>query len=207
MCLKTYGKILPKGSERYSRPPTPAHTRLRTGSQARERVSRLSAGAAVSCPPSLVPAASPCSSGLRLVLPQCSAPVPHLCPRVSRHRWFSARRRFLPISPRSVGPTMLEAALLHSSGSEQGAGCPECTGEGPGCPSVNHESFLQIHSITVWGFFKQALTPSTANTAFALTHPLQKQLGGLYTARGTEVMGTAQRGKKITQKAASCQPK
>lgn len=134
-------------------------------------------------------------------------PVPHLCPRVSRHRWFSARRRFLPISPHSVGPTTLDAALLHSSGSEQGAGCPECTGEGPGCPSVNHESFLQIHSINVWGFFKQALTPSTANTAFALTYPLQKQLGGLYTARGTEVMGTAQRGKKITQKAASCQPK
>lgn len=91
------------------------------GAKPRGKGSRLSAGAAVSCPYSLVPAASPCSSGLRLVLPQCSAHIiPYLCPRANRLRSFAARCRLLPISPLSVGPTMLDAALLHSSGSMQG---------------------------------------------------------------------------------------
>lgn len=77
MHSQTYGKILPKGSEHYAHHPIPAHPHLlRAGSQARGKVSRFSAGAAVSCPHSLVPVASPCSSGLQLVLPQCSAPVP-----------------------------------------------------------------------------------------------------------------------------------
>lgn len=186
--------------EHHSRPLIPAHTHLlRTGSHARAKVLRLSAGAAVSCPHCLVLAASPCSSGLQLVLPSalpCSPPLPEGRPL----RWFASRHRVLPISPHSVGPTTLDAALLHSSG------CPECTKEGPRCPSVNHEGFLLLHLINA-SFFKQALTPSAANTAFAPMHPLQKQLGASYTARGTEVMGTAQRGKKITQKAASCPPK
>lgn len=77
MHSQTYGKILPKGSEHYAHHPIPAHPHLlRAGSQARGKISRFSAGAAVSCPHSLVPVASPCSSGLQLVLPQCSAPVP-----------------------------------------------------------------------------------------------------------------------------------
>lgn len=110
MHSQIYGKILPKGSEHYSRHPIPAHPHLlRAGSQVRGKVSRLSAGAAVSCPP------FPGTCCLTLFLRAATGPSPVLCPcspRVDRYRWFAARRRVLPISPHSVGPTMLDAASI-----------------------------------------------------------------------------------------------
>lgn len=150
--MKTYGKILPKGSERYARPPIPAHPHLlRTGSQARGKVSRLSAGAAVSCPHALVPAASPCPSGLRLVLPHAlplSPPLPEGRPSPT----VCCKAQVPSHLPALCGTYAVRCSLAAFLWVR--AGCPECTREGPGCPSADHEGFLLLHFINVfWCFF------------------------------------------------------
>jgi len=79
---------------------------------------------------------APCTCCLALFLGAATGPSPVLCPWVSHLWWFATRRRLHPTSLHTLGPARLDAALLHSRSSVQGAGCPERTREGPDVPQL-----------------------------------------------------------------------